>query len=408
MPLFKRKEQTLIPPVSTESNGNRIIGGSSSPLGSPYRSNATTYVPSRDGDLYNNSNSRSSYTPPENDDALRDKYRRNNGVGDVYSRGTAELDQDRKELFSGYNPQRAGSGRFFDGPQSAKQPSPGEENDEDVEGIKQQTRFVKQDSVNSTRNALRLAREAEDTARNTLTRLGDQSGTILCASYLLPPDCFSEKLANTERHLDVAKGHSTRAEDNTSELKQLNRSIFRPVITFNKDAKRAAQEAKVQARYEEERTEREKTMMDVRETQVRLGKATTYGRGDDEEILGGTHSRHKTAEQLAGRKEQRKRFQFDATASDDELEDELDDNLDEIGDATKRLKALGMAMGQELDNQNHRIDIIEGKAVRTEQKIYMNTQRVRQVSCLPQRILISSFITAQEHQVVTIGCIWIP
>jgi hypothetical protein len=39
-----------------------------------------------------------------------------------------------------------------------------------------QTRYVKQESVNSTRNALRLAREAEETARGTLGRLGDQSG----------------------------------------------------------------------------------------------------------------------------------------------------------------------------------------------------------------------------------------
>ena len=124
--------------------------------------------------------------------------------------------------------------------------------------------------------------------------------------------------------------------------------------------------------------------MDVRETQNRLGKVTTYGHEDDEEELVGSggRSRFKTAEQLASRKEQRKRYQFEATASDDELEDELDGNLDEIGDAAKRLKALGLAMGQELDNQNKRIDVIEGKAVRTEQKIHLNTERVRQFNPL--------------------------
>lgn len=176
----------------------------------------------------------------------------------------------------------------------------------------------------------------------------------------------------------MAKGHSARAEDNTNELKQLNRSIFRPVITFNKDAKRAAQEVKVQARYEEERLEREKTMMDIRETQNRLGRAATYGRGDDEGLVGGSaRSRFKTAEEVAARNEQQKRYQFEATASDDEIEDELDNNLDEIGDMSKRLKALGMAMGQEIDNQIGRIDAIEGKAVRVEQRIHMNTTRVR-------------------------------
>ena len=53
----------------------------------------------------------------------------------------------------------------------------------DIEGIKQNLRFTKQESVNSTRNALRLAREAEETARNTLTRLGDQSGMCVLCLY---------------------------------------------------------------------------------------------------------------------------------------------------------------------------------------------------------------------------------
>lgn len=123
-------------------------------------------------------------------------------------------------------------------------------------------------------------------------------------------------------------------------------------MVFNKDAKRAAQEAKIQARYEEEREERERTMMRVRETQDRIGRVQADGRGGDnsEELLGsgaGGRGRYKSAEQLATRKEQKKRYQFEANASDDELEDELDDNLDEISDMTKRLKALGSAMNAE-------------------------------------------------------------
>lgn len=93
----------------------------------------------------------------------------------MYSRGTAELDKDRSELFSGYDPAKTGSGRFFNGPDD-KDNEAGDE--DDVEGIKQQTRFVKQESVTSARNALRLAREAEETGRNTLQRLGEQSGKL--------------------------------------------------------------------------------------------------------------------------------------------------------------------------------------------------------------------------------------
>jgi Rad3-related DNA helicase len=177
---------------------------------------------------------------------------------------------------------------------------------------------------------------------------------------------LTEKLANTERHLDVSKGHSLRTDDKTDELKQLNKSIFRPVITWNKDGKRAAQEAKIQSRFEDERDEREKAMMDIRETQNRLGKATTYGQEGGSGRFGNPEEK----------KQQRKRFQFEATASDDEMEDELDGNLDEIADVTKRLKALGTTMGQELDTQNKRIERITDKTENLDGRLHRGTERV--------------------------------
>jgi hypothetical protein len=176
----------------------------------------------------------------------------------------------------------------------------------------------------------------------------------------------------------VSKTHSQRADDKTDELKQLNRSIFRPVIHFNKDAKRAAQEAKIQQRYDEERDEREKSMKDIRETQNRLGQASAYDQREDGIEAGPTGRRTMTAAQMALQKEQRQRYQFEATASDDELEDELDGNLDEISDVAKRLKALGTAMGQELDNQNNRIERIEEKTVSLDNRVFRNTERVCQ------------------------------
>jgi hypothetical protein len=153
----KRKERNLIPPVSENSDaGNSSLNSHST------------------SDLHS---SRSAATPSSTNSSadIRDRYQRNNPV-DVYSRGQGNLDNDRMELFSGHDPNKPSTGRFaHDGP-TLREPAPGEENDEDVEGIKQQTRFVKQESVNSTRNALRMAREAEETARNTVNRLGSQSG----------------------------------------------------------------------------------------------------------------------------------------------------------------------------------------------------------------------------------------
>ena len=146
----KRKERNLIPPLESE--------------------NSDAGTPSLNSHSYS---SRSAATPST--DSYTDRYQRNNAV-DVYSRGQGNLDNDRRELFSGHNPDKTSTGRFtYDGP-TLPEPAPGEEGEEDVEGIKQQTRFVKQESVNSTRNALRMAREAEETARNTINRLGSQSG----------------------------------------------------------------------------------------------------------------------------------------------------------------------------------------------------------------------------------------
>ena len=83
------------------------------------------------------------------------------------------------------------------------------------------------------------------------------------------------------------------------------------------------------ARYDDEREQREKAMMDIQDTQDRLGRAQTYGEGASNRF-------NKTAAEINVHKEQRKRYQFEATVSDNELEDELDDNLNEISDVRKR------------------------------------------------------------------------
>ena len=171
MSFFRRKEKNLIPPVAERDSARSV-----SPQPS-YRSttSANTYVASRDGDPYKTS------TPPPAG-GYGSRYNPAGAVGDVYSRGSGKnVEQDRSELFSGYKPDKQGSGRFFSESDAAprgadNEPPAGQETEEDVEGIKQQLRFTKQESVNSTRNALRLAREAEETARNTLGKLGDQSG----------------------------------------------------------------------------------------------------------------------------------------------------------------------------------------------------------------------------------------
>lgn len=232
MSFFRKKSGLEIPPVAGDNNNsarNELLGGrgsggggrSVSPQPPSYReSNSNTYNASRDGDLYG---SGSRPPPPPSNTNYRDekqdpydsrggngggsgirpvpeRYGNRSAIGDPYARG-GNADADRAQLFAGYNADKrpaggpagnrfASSGGGGAGPSGNRFGGAGgeddneprtfqtqEDEDEEVEGIKQQTRWVKQESVNSTRNALRIAREAEETGRNTLLRLGDQSGS---------------------------------------------------------------------------------------------------------------------------------------------------------------------------------------------------------------------------------------
>ncbi|KIJ69211.1 hypothetical protein HYDPIDRAFT_24064 [Hydnomerulius pinastri MD-312] len=255
------------------------------------------------------------------------------------SRLTGE-DQNRADLFAGYNPTSAPAGRFFDHPSTGNN-LPDEGADEDVEAVKQKTRVLKQDSVQSTRNALRLAREAEESGRRTLSKLEVQA----------------EKLAAVERHLDVTKGHASRADDRIDELKQLNRSIFRPVIVFDKEGKRAAQEAAAKQRHEGDKRKRETSRRDFKES---LDLDSSEGLRPGAGMLEKNHW---------------KAYQFEGETSDDEMEDELYNNLDDISSAVRGLKAIGLAMNQELDQQNSQLDIIDAKTGEVDQELTLHTNR---------------------------------
>lgn len=232
-----------------------------------------------------------------------------------------------------------------------------QEEDEEVEGVRQQMRFVKQESLASTRNAMRIAMEAEETARATLDKLGDQS----------------DRIANTERHLDLAKAHNERAGDETKELEALNRSIFRPTFTMNKAKKRDKEEARLIKRHESEQAEREATRRDQFESRQRVDGAF---RAMDRTV---ENAALRNAQEGKAKGAQRMRYQFEATNSDDELEDELDSNLEQIGGIAERLKMLAMTAGQEVDAQNAKLGSLSTKTEELDTRIYRSTARLARI-----------------------------
>jgi hypothetical protein len=99
----------------------------------------------------------------------------------------------------------------------------------------------------------------------------------------------------------------------------------------------------------------------------RLGETSAY------------RSAHAGQASAEAKKEARSRYQFEATESDDELEDELDSNLDETLDVTRRLKALAMAAGEEINTHNERLNRINDKAEGLDINILRNTARLKNI-----------------------------
>ena len=187
----------------------------------------------------------------------------------------------------------------------------------------------------------------------------------------------------TERHLQVSKGYIRRADDNTTDIKTLNRSIFIPAITFDKSKKRAEQDAKQARRYEEERSEREATMNNIRDTHERVANATRGGRNDgppgddDDEGLGGG-GRFRTPQQMAARRAQWSKYQTrDDDEEDNAMEDEIANNLDELSLGLGRIKAIAQAQGQEVTRQNAQLKRLHGTVEDVDQRLAATTDRVR-------------------------------
>ncbi|KAK5161637.1 hypothetical protein LTR04_003978 [Oleoguttula sp. CCFEE 6159] len=202
-----------------------------------------------------------------------------------------------------------------------------EEEEEDVQASKQQIRFMKQQDVSSTRNALRIAllkAQAEETGRETLNRLGAQG----------------DRIHNTERNLDSAAAQNRLAEEKARELKTLNRSMFAMHVNnpFTAQKRRDARDEAVMTKHRSEREQRDATRA--------AAFSSTARKQEVARDLRGNPIKQQSKASLA----ERSKYQFEADSEDEEMENEIDSNLDALHGAATRLNQLGRAMGTEVDS----------------------------------------------------------
>lgn len=216
-----------------------------------------------------------------------------------------------------------------------------EEEEEDVSALKSEIKFMKQQDVSSTRNALQAAAMAEDIGRNTLARLGAQG----------------ERIHNTNRNLDIGHNAINIAEDKAKEIKTLNRSMFAVHVNnpFTAKERRIRDEEKIMERHHLEREQREATREAAFRSTQRMNQ--NFKGLDDSARTGSGIPKATLAE--------RAKYQFEADSDDDRMEDEIERNIDELGGAAKRLNILARAMGDEADAQNGQLGVISEKVCHT-------------------------------------------
>ncbi|KAI9892310.1 MAG: Protein transport protein S9 plasma membrane t-SNARE [Vezdaea aestivalis] len=228
-----------------------------------------------------------------------------------------------------------------------------EAEEEDIEATKQEIRFMKREDVDSTRRALQIAAQAEETGRSTLERLGAQG----------------ERLHNTEANLDLSANQNRVAEERARELKTLNKSMFALHVSnpLTSASRKAARDDDILATHQKERDRREKSRQEAYGTQQRMEgaiKATRPGAGGGQKMT------------------QRDRAKMDIYRfedSDSADENDINDNLDALSGAAGRLNKLARATGDEVDAQNRHLDRIAPKIDDVDDKLAMNRARLNRI-----------------------------
>ncbi|KAL4784420.1 hypothetical protein BJX76DRAFT_327331 [Aspergillus varians] len=230
-----------------------------------------------------------------------------------------------------------------------------EEEEQEIQSVKQDIRFIKQGDVSATRNALRIAAQAEETSRETLARLGAQGETI----------------HNTEKNLDVASVEGRIADEKAKELKTLNKSMFAVHVSnpFTSASRRRERDERVMGNHRQIRDAQSGTRNEAYLTNQRMERTFREIEREDK----------KTPKPKKASVTERAKYQFEADSEDEAMEDEIEQNLNLISGAAGRLNLLAKATGRELDEQNRHLQRITGKSENVDDQLAMNRARLDRI-----------------------------
>ncbi|KAK7205831.1 hypothetical protein BZA70DRAFT_277159 [Myxozyma melibiosi] len=241
-----------------------------------------------------------------------------------------------------------------------------QEEEAQVQEMKQQMKYIKGQSLGSAQNARRYAEEAEASGLRTLAMLGEQS----------------DRLANSEASLAVTENQTKLAEDYAKELKSLNRSMFAVHVSnpFNSRRRLQEQEKRIRDTFSSQQDAREDNRRVQYQAQMRIGEAMGNLPGQRRRQLTDTELRYR--EQMQKQKAglaQASRFQFEPDDEDFELERDIDATLDDVGAASQRLHSMAQSLNSELESQNKRVNKLNEKTQEVEINVHLNTSRLAKI-----------------------------
>ncbi|KAJ8128345.1 hypothetical protein O1611_g5291 [Lasiodiplodia mahajangana] len=288
---------------------------------------------------------------------------RQGGYGGLGRTDSASADANRDALFSGardrYQQQAAapddagnsgsggyGSSTSAGGYGSRRELTEEEREAEEYRNLKDEIHKTTQDSLATNQNSLRYMNQALETGLATYARLGAQN----------------ERLHHTDQLLDTATESHRHAEVQTKKLKSLNRSMFAVHVKnpFTEKRRTAEEEAKILRQNQEDREVREATRRDKFAQHSRMER--NFAGFDNPDLP--------TASSSSNRGDRNKYM----------LEDDSDEeNLEQMSIGVARLKAVGKAMGDELDHGNKLIDRIGAKTDPLDDQIRVTNARMNRI-----------------------------
>lgn len=339
---------------SRKSSSSSRPGYSSRSMSRPdpnYEQNREALLGRRDYDRPSGSSS-SRYSSARGDDNRRRDYDSENGR-DYRSRDSRpSYDSSSRGGSNGYGYSSSGYRDYGENPEF--------ESYDDEERAYQETvqeiRRVKNDSLQSTRNAVRKLRETEEIAQSSLVKLGEQSA----------------QLSRVESQLTTANYHATASESKTQELTRLNKNFILSSLTISNPFTKAKRREKALAKH----LENEKSLLDSKESltsqtsasERRINEAVNkYGKKSLNDSAYNSPSSispsSSSSSSIDGRRYQGRQYYLpeEDNPEDNEMENEIDENLDILSGGVSRLKMMALSMQDELERHNDQIGRINYK-----------------------------------------------